>query len=241
MTAELLLHHHVARRLARFGGSIYTFLECLHAGEIPLQKDDLVAASLAAFQADLRETGTPEEDDLLLRYGLLEGSAQVTRLRAALDFGRTIFPQLSAETDAALLELFQLIQSAHPSDGDWVRAHTDLPQNELDRLIQFTFFTLTHLNAANPLQQDVAIDILSSLAQFRMEGLGRVTELLLERDILWPPVLYREAPANVAAQLIERIIRAPDRPTFVSNILALAWTRGDAARKAFRHWRDSPP
>ncbi len=113
--------------------------------------------------------------------------------------------------------------------------HFELSEAEAQNLADLAFRAL---DSGEP--EGVGSGILACLAIFRRDGLGVQTSEALARDLYWPSSIYRNAPDNIASQLIQRIGSA--RGLELNHLLlALAWTRGESARLAFLGWRENPP
>ncbi|NOS68863.1 MAG: hypothetical protein HOP33_02935 [Verrucomicrobia bacterium] len=209
-------------------------------------------------------SGESEEDGFLLRFGLVvpgrirgirppvavltperggfsqqrleQAAAQVNRLRIALQLGRHFFGGLSTDTLTAFREISAYVQAATSSDDAWVEIHASLPDTEARALAGRA---IGCLDAPDEPQQ-LGIDILGCLANYRQHGLGDRIADLLQRDVFWPSSLYRDARDEIAAALVQRIDEA-NGLQLNHLLLALAWTRGEPARRAFVEWRNDPP
>jgi hypothetical protein len=205
-----------------------------------------------------------EEDEFLLRFGLIlpglmrgirppvsvlnperggfsdkrleQAAGQVSRLREALGFGRRYFGSLSSSPVTALREIAQQIKAVIVSGDAWVEIHAGLSDAEARLLAERAFACLDDSSEPN----DLAESILTCLANFRRDGLGPQTVEVFRRELFWPSSIFRDAPDDVARRLIQCIEKA-EGLQLNHLLLALAWTRGEPAFRAFLNWRNAPP
>jgi len=256
---------HVSAALSAYRGNFRSLEKVVDAGDVPEVDDPTVRAYVEQLRRYLSKNGAPESDEFLLRFGLAapgalrgihpailalsperggfsdkrlqQATGQISRIREALKLGYRFFPELSRDTKTALRQLSAYAFSPAVPDGEWVGLHADLSSAEAEELANRAFdcFTDSDRNI-----REVGTSLLA-LANFREPGLGDKIQRLAENDIFWPPSLYSGAPVHVADMLISLINAAAKRLPLNQLLLALAWTRSEAARRAFLDWKNSPP
>jgi hypothetical protein len=265
LTGDELFEKHGARHLAQYESQLRLMREAVENGEVPDGTDQSVRPYVEQLKRHLGIDDIAEHDDFLLRFALIvpgrmrgirpplvvltperggfshqrleQAATQFTRLRMALHLGRRFDGNLSSDTYTALRELADRIEGLAEIDGGWVEIHENLSSIEADRLAQHA---IACLDAPLKDEQELGIEVLNCLANFRHDGLKGRTADLLRRGIFWPASLYRDAPDNIAAALVQQIAKA-DGMKLNHLLLALAWTRGEPARRMFLEWRIQPP
>src|SRR4051812_41469379 len=85
-------------------------------------------------------------------------------------------------------------------------------------------------------------EILLCLACLRPGSLDGLHEALLDRGIIFPPVVWHGAGPGVAPRIVGMLPgRAADLRGLDRLLLALAWIGDGVVQDAFRRWRDDPP
>jgi hypothetical protein len=265
MTVPELFERHVASELSQYRGNFQFLEKIVQASEMPEASDPAVRASVAELRRFLSTQGVQEDDEFLLRFGLVapgayrgihppisvlapdrggfsqrrleEAAGQVTRLRSALALGYQFLTDLSHDTLVALQELSKRASSSATPDEEWVAIHTDLSPTDAAEL---TIRALKCLDAVAENVREVGISVLQTLADCRRDGLGIATRQIAERRIYYPGSLYRGAPNDVASRLAQQIPTA-ERLQLNHLLLALAWTRSERAHEAFLEWRALSP
>jgi len=79
---------------------------------------------------------------------------------------------------------------------------------------------------------------LCCLACFRPGSLAPVHQMLLERQILYPGVIFHGAKSDISRQLVAL---CEDGDCRNHTLLALAWIGDETAQSAFSNWRADPP
>ena len=265
MTLAELFDRHVSLVLSQYAGNLLFLDRILEAGEMPNLTDPTNLGWAKDLRQFLSTHGVPEADDFLLRVGLAvpgayrgihpaiaalsperggfsqrrlkQAADQVARLREALTLGYQFFPDMSADTAAALHELSERTRPPVIPDEEWVGMHAMLSPSDVGELASRAFQCLDS-DAKNV--REVGISLLQMLADCRRDGLGAATRQLARRRIFYPGSLYRGAPDDVAELVIQQIGNA-NSLQINHLLLALAWTRGERARDAFLEWRTRPP
>jgi hypothetical protein len=96
---------------------------------------------------------------------------------------------------------------------------------------------LLTLDAFEPGKTGITDEILRCLACLRPGSLDGFHHALLDRGILYPPVVWHGAGADVASRIVGML------PGEVTNhlLLTLAWIGDEVVQDAFRRWRNEPP
>ncbi len=255
---------HVARSLSQYLPTLEYVRRVAGEGYLKDANPGEIQQYVAQLREHMAETGAPEDDRYLLQFGILVPGLQrgirppqaalgparggfskprldaaagaVRRVREALNAGRRLVGPLNADTSAACGELIASIQTAGMEQEDWIALHASLTTEEAEALVSSA---ITLLNKQKSAERDVAVEILSCLANFRRSGLDQSAGLLLDRGLFWPATLYRNAPILVSLRLVALIPKAKDLD-LNRLLLALAWTRGEVAKQAFLSWRRNP-
>lgn len=262
-----LFDQHSTSSLGRYRQNLEFLLAIAERGDIPEAEDTVVQPLVDELRRHMAAAGTPETDDFLLRFGLtvpgaMKGikpplavlapgrggfsearirmsAAQVGRLREALDLARWCFGDLGPDTFSQLRAIVARLVALPDSSGTvWVEAHAGLPDDEAAKLVERA---IQCLDAPGTPLQELGLGILCSLAAFREGGLGEATFELWRRGIFSPPNLYLDAPEAVGEEIIASLGGAQEQLSLNHRLLALAWTRGEAARRAFAQWLRVPP
>ncbi len=264
MTANELFLKHAAKHLGQYQGNLRWFCEAVENGHVPAADDDTIRPHVKLLKQRMGIATASDEDEFLLRFGLIvpglargirppvavlnserggfsekrleQAAGQATRLREAMRVGCRYFSDLSNNTVTALRELATYLATGNPSDPEWIELHANLSDVEARLLADRAFTCLDDSSESN----DLGVSILTCLANFRREGLGGQLVGVLSRKLLWPSSIYRDAPDDVANRLIQQI-EADDGGNRNHLLLAIAWTRGEPARRAFAKWRNTPP
>ncbi|MCI0739685.1 MAG: hypothetical protein L0Y72_11615 [Gemmataceae bacterium] len=216
----------------------------------------------------MTDTGHPEDDPFLLRYGLTvpgtqrgivpplkvleenrggfsarrqrEAEGEIRRLQEALAIGRFFFSHLDGDSQQAILELTALCNRLpRACDAELLLEFRQLSEVQAEQLADDA---MRCVDAEDKPLVDVGTQILQRLACFRDAGLTEATcDALIARSIFWPSSLYRDASDSVASRLVELIDKVPDELALNHLLLALAWTRSEAAPQAFRTWSQHVP
>ena len=267
MTANELFLVHGAQFLRQYQGNLRWFCRAVDEGHVPPADDETIRPHVQLLKRHMGLAAASEDDEFLLRFGLIvpglmrgivppvsileperggfsdkrleQAAGQVRRLQEALRMARRFFGELGPGPVASLRQLSQRLTEVMGRDSAWIEMHARLPEEEFATLASRALACLDEPGES----AELGPGILGCLANFRCEGLGRQTAELLKRDFFWPSSLYRDAPDEVAEGLIQRIegSKASDRLRLNHLLLSLAWTRGETARSAFLHWRNSPP
>jgi hypothetical protein len=263
-----LLMIHAADELRSYVGNLSAVVHAVERKWVPANDDPGVPEFLDTLRRYLTDTGLPEDNDFLLRYGLTvpgtqrgitpplmvldenrgglsarrlrEVEGQIRRLREALAIGRFLFPDLDGDTQQALLELTALYtRLPNAGDAELLREFRHLSAAQAQQLAAEAFRCV---GAGAEVLQDVGTNILQRLACFRNAALTEAScEALITKGIFWPSSLYRDAGDSVASRLTELIATGPDELTLNHLLLALAWTRSEVALEAFRSWSKHAP
>ncbi|MBA4147109.1 MAG: hypothetical protein H0X66_03265 [Verrucomicrobia bacterium] len=261
ITAESVFREHLGNALSDYGGHLYMFVEALRAGDIPDEQHARVPGLIEQLKQYLKSHDQPEEDSLLLRYGLIvpgllngyvppitgvfpergglyedkvmEIATLVLRLRGALDLTRLAMPQLSPDSETLLVAAAERVRTPIP-DEQWISWHLEIEENEVSLLVAQA---LQYLDDSSKENKRIGTNVLGALAAFRRDGLGIHASELVQHEEYGH--VYRDASSAVAHQLIEQIEKSTVAPGWL--LMSLAWTRGEAAREAFVRWRENPP
>jgi len=169
-----------------------------------------------------------------------EAEGQIRRLAESLATGRFFFAKLSADSEQAVVELADMCERL-PTAGD-VEMMSLFRELSPIQTEQLAAEAMRCVDAAKKPLVDVGTRILQRLACFRDSGLSDATcDALITRCIFWPSTLYRDASEVIAGRLVELIEGEPDQLTLNHLVLALAWTRSEAALQAFRRWSQQTP
>lgn len=266
MKASDLFARHAEGHLARYRGNVRALLDAVESGFVPDLDEPGLRAHVDALERHLAAAGDSPIDTLLLRFGILvpgrqrgivppvavlsperggfsqprleQAAGQVRRLREALHLARACFPDTPEDTLSAFRSLDRRQRASLSREDSWVDVHTDLPEDDVRDLRQRAF---TCLDSASPLLRELGIDVLRCLANFRWRGLGDGTRELLKRGVFYPPSLHRDAPDDVADEIASSIPETRGRLDLDHRLLALAWTRGEVAWRAFARWSLEKP
>ncbi len=263
-----LLEMHAADVLRSYVGNLSAVVLALQNNWVPANRDPGVPEFLDTLRQYLTDTGHPEDDLFLLRYGLTvpgtqggvvpplkaleenrggfsarrqrEAEGQIRRLREALAIGRFFFSDLDGDTQQAILRLAALCDRLpRTCDAELLLEFRQLNEVQAEQLAAEA---MRCVDAENEPLVDVGTQILQRLACFRDAGLTEATcDALIARSIFWPSSLYRDAGESVASRLVELIDKGPDELALNHLLLALAWTRSEAALQAFRSWSQHVP
>ena len=264
MTASELFLRHAVKHLGQYQGNLRFFCKAVTDGHVPAADDESIGPHVQLLKRHMGMSTTLEEDEYLLRFGVAvpglmrgicppvsvvtperggfsakrldEATAQVTRLRAAFAFARRHLDHGNSNIVNAVQELVERLQGVTPSDDAWVEMHARLPDSEAGTLAARAFACLDESEDSS----ELGASILTCLANFRHQGLGAQTIEVLSRDVFWPSSMYRDAPDDVARRIVDGIEGAED-VKLNHLLLALAWTRGEVAHRAFLGWRGAPP
>jgi hypothetical protein len=263
MTPRELLQVHTARSLAQYLHTLEYVDKVSREGNLKDADAVEVQKYVEQLKQYLSDKGTPEDDQSLLQFAiqvpgrqrgihpplallgprrggfskarLEEAAGQVERVREALSAGTRLMGPLNSDAAIACAELAATIRR-FPIEDNSIAAHADLTPEETGELVGSAIALLDKQQAV---EAGVAVGILNCLANFRSDGLGQYAAALLDRGLLRPPTLYRDAPDAVAHRLTEDVPKAEGR-ALNDLLLALAWTRGKVAQEAFFSWKNSP-
>lgn len=87
--------------------------------------------------------------------------------------------------------------------------------------------------------EDTSRDILSSLVSFRNESIAGCLPLLLEHELYYPGILYKDAGPDVRDRLLDQVEWDDENRNFI--LLALAWIGDEQVVRRFQEWRMKPP
>jgi hypothetical protein len=123
------------------------------------------------------------------------------------------------------------------SDIEWIEQFRQLTDEQGEQLATAA---LRCVQAQPDSAAEVGTRILQRLACFRDRGLSDSTlDALLAQGVFWPTSMYRDASESVAGCLVGLIDGNLGRLNHL--LLAVAWTRSEAARDAFQTWSRRPP
>ncbi|WP_068780917.1 hypothetical protein [Paenibacillus sp. GM2] len=95
------------------------------------------------------------------------------------------------------------------------------------------------LNLLGSGDEDTSRDILSSLMCFRDESIADGLPLLLEHEVYYPGILYRDAGPEVRDRLFDQVEWDDENRNYI--LLALAWIGDEQVVRRFHEWRMKPP
>lgn len=263
-----LLEMHAADALRSYIGNLSAVVHAVENNWVPAKDDSGVAEFLVTLRQYLADTGHPEDDDFLLRYGLTvpgtqrgivpplmvleekrggfsarrqrEAEGLIRRLREVLSIGRFFFLHLDGDSQQAILELTALCNLLpRARDAELLLEFRQLTEVQAEQLAAEA---MRCVDAEDKRLADVGTQILQRLACSRDAGLTEDTCVaLIARGIFWPSSLYRDASESVASRLQDLIDRGPDELALNHLLLSLVWTRSDAAHQTFRSWSQNVP
>lgn len=264
-----LIQWHAADGLRSYRGNLAAAVHAIGNNWVPAEDAPGVPEFVNILRKHLADTGDAEDDSFLLRWGLTapglqrgiipplmvleenrggfsarrqrEAEGQVRRLAEALAIGRFFCSNLAADTQQAVVELADRCERLSTgSDGEKLSQFRELSPIQAEQL---EAEAMRCIDATVEPCVDVGTRLLQHLACYRDNGLSEATcDALITRGIFWPSSLYREASEAAASRLVERIDNSPEQGALNLLLLALAWTRTDAALRAFRRWsQESPP
>jgi hypothetical protein len=131
-------------------------------------------------------------------------------------------------------------QNSNAPDGTTLLGwFTQLSPDEADQLAKQA---VEFLDSDDSPVHKIGIELLQRLACFRTAPLPvAYCQSLIEREVFWPSSLYRDSGDAVAEQLVLRVETSLERLSLNHLLLALAWTRSAAAKRAFLKWSTQPP
>lgn len=259
-----LLEMHAADELRSYIGNLSAVVHAVANKWVPAYDEPGVPELMDTLRQYLTSTGHPEDDLFLLRYGLTipgtqrgivpplmaleenrggfsvrrqrEAEGQIRRLREALAVGRSSFSASDGDTQHAILKLAALCDRLpRIRDAELLLRFRELTEVQAEQLAAEA---MRCVDAEDEPLVDVGTQILQRLACFRDAGLTEATcDGLIARSIFSPSSLYRDACESVASRLAELIDNGPDQHL----LLALAWTRSEAALQTFRSWSQRVP
>lgn len=263
-----LLEMHAADELRSYSGNLAAVAHAVDNNWVPSEDDPGVPEFVESLQRYLADSGCPEDDGFLLRYGLTapgrqrgivppmlvleenrggfsarrqrEAEGQIRRLREALAVGRFFFSGLDGDTQNAILSLADLCNRLpRASDGELLLQFRQLGEVQAERL---GTEAMRCVDSGDKSLADVGTQILQRLSCYREDGLSEaICNALIARNVSWPSSLYRDASESVASRLVDLIEQGPDQLALNHLLLALAWTRSEAATQAFRTWSHNQP
>ncbi|MBM4071632.1 MAG: hypothetical protein FJ271_22285 [Planctomycetes bacterium] len=256
---------HAADEIRSYAGRLTAVVHAVENNWVPAHDDPGVPELLNTLRQFLIGAGLPEDNLFLLCYGLTapgmqrgivpplmvleenrggfsarrqrEAEAQIRQLRGVLAIGRFFFPQLDSDAQKAIFELADLCNRLpRPSSAEWLPGFRQLNDVQANQL---AVEAIRCLDAGEKSLVEFGTRILQRLACFRDAGLTESTcDDLIARKIFWPSSLYRDTSASVARRLVDLRDHGPDRNLL---LLALAWTRSEAALRAFQGWTEHAP
>ena len=263
-----LLMVHVKDELRSYQSNLTLAVFIAEKGWLPDVDDPEMAAHVETLRQYLAANGNFNVDLFLLRLGLTipgmqrgivpptlvlesnrggfsnrrqrEAAGQITRLQEAMAIGRRFVPNLSSDTQTALIELAKLSQvQSQPDDADWLEWFMQLSNDEADKL---AVRALAWLAGSEKSIYEVGIQVLQHLACFRSSPLTEACCMaLIERAVFWPPSLYRESGERIAERLVDLMEHAGDLVNLHHRLRALAWTRSTVAARSFGTWTRQLP
>jgi hypothetical protein len=264
MTPRELFQIHVARFLSQYLPNLEYLGRVVEEGLLKDSDPDQVQQHAQRLKEYMIEAGTREDDPYLLQFGILvpglqrgirpplaalgpkrggfskqrleEAAGAVRRIREALSIANRLIGPLNTHTATACSDLIATIRKSVVAQLDWIAGHNGLTPDETEALVASA---ITLLDRQEDAERTIAGEILSCLANFRLEGLGQSAGPVVDRGIINPPTIYRDAPDAIANRLVELIPEAKGR-ALNDSLLALAWTRGAVAQQAFSNWKRNP-
>ncbi|SMF77604.1 hypothetical protein SAMN05661091_1462 [Paenibacillus uliginis N3/975] len=88
-------------------------------------------------------------------------------------------------------------------------------------------------------EKDTVQDILLSLVCYKNMSIADYIPKLMEHEIYYPGILFKDASKEVRDQLLDQIHHDQEHRNHL--LLALAWIGDEKVVQCFHHWRQSPP
>lgn len=261
---EAMIQTHLLDCVSGYRGSLQLAMDAAGNGWLPSSSDERVSVLVR----HLVQAGGSEPDVFLVRVGLTvpgiqrgirppllvlsesrgglsaarmaEAVGQVERLGEALAVGRYMQPGLSSDTGEAISELFSLLPKERAATASsQIDLYGRLSEAEASQLAAVA---VDFLGGGTTEIRRIGGEILQRLACFRFQPLDpAVCGSLVQRALLCPASVYRDAPESVATELHALLVRPRDRVAWGHLLSSLAWTRSEKAREAFWSWRENPP
>ena len=264
---ENLVQWHVADQLQGYLGNLAAVEQVVQNDWLPEASEPEFQGHIQTLQRYLAEAGHPEDDKFLLCFGLTvpgtlrgivpplmvldsnrggfslrrqgEAEGQIRRLRDALEIGRRFLPNLSHETRGAIAELAGIVERRPRFDDTEVLARfSELGPDQAEQLAEQAVKCLGDVDGVKEIGQSILVH----LVNFRQPPLSRKTcDALIEQRAFYPGCLYRESGNEIAERILLQIDGSIESLVLNHLLLALAWTRSDAAWEAFAQWSAQPP
>jgi hypothetical protein len=263
-----LIQAHLADELRGYHGNLAWAMNVVQNQWLPEIDSPGIQDHLQTLRQHMAMIGHAEDDTFLLRLGLIipgmqrgivppvivlepnrggfppkrqrEAEGHILRLRDALAIGRLLMPSLSPDTQQAFIELTDISRAKlEPKDLALLRLFQNLTIDQAnslaDKAIELMDSDLESIS-------DIGTEILQHVACFGQLPLTEsCCSTLIDRDVFWPTSMFCDAADLVATKLISKIEHSTELLQSNHLLLALAWTRSNAALKAFIEWDAKPP
>lgn len=263
-----LARWYAQKAVASYRGNLEVFATSLEKNWIPTSDDNSVDSYIAELKSYLASISQAENDDLLLRFGIIvpgiqrgidppmlvltenrggykekrqrESAGQVSRLREVIELGRALFADLPSDT-RSLIKILQSIVNNIPAISDDERLRLFSSMSAADRQA-FSNEALSLAKDSRTQLRSVGVKMLQDLACFQKFPISQSTASELVRlKIFRPGVLYRSTGDDIASRLLTELNDSTDRLDLNHILLCLAWNQSSTTKAAFKDWSRRPP
>ncbi|WP_231586902.1 hypothetical protein [Paenibacillus sp. E194] len=125
--------------------------------------------------------------------------------------------------------LIQYVDYPHSKEHIYV----SLTAAEAEQMLKFA---VELLDAGN---EDEAEQILLSLVCYRNDDISKVLPKLIERDMYYPSILFKDAPPEIRERLLQQVEWDDDNRNHI--LIILSWIGDAEVVRQFEEWRLYPP